>query len=312
VRAFSKKIKKEAIKLGFSAIGMTNADFLIQPAKNLKKFIKESRHGSMDWLANTSKQRPDPGAFYPEAKSVIVVAQNYFRGAENMQIDRRLGNISIYARGRDYHKVLRNKLKKLFHWMKIQRPEMNGRIFVDSFPIMEKPLAVKAGLGWIAKNSTLILKEKGSYYFLGGLLLNWQLTSDKPFTDEFCGKCRRCQEACPTKAITDAFQLDARRCISYLTIEHKAKIEESLQKDIGNYIFGCDICQMVCPWNIKHAENTNDSDFSNRFHKKDLELAKLDQMTKEEYELMFEGTPVRRAGFSRFMRNIKNALKNAQ
>jgi epoxyqueuosine reductase len=312
VSAFSQKIKVEAIKLGFSAIGMTNPDILLAPAEDLRRFIQEDRHGSMDWLANTSQQRPDPRAFFPDAKSVIVVAQNYYRSGEKMRLDHSMGTISIYARGRDYHKVVRNKLKKLFHWMRTQQPGMNGRIFVDSFPIMEKPLAVKAGLGWIAKNSTLILKGKGSYFFLGGILSNLPLPSDKPYTEEFCGKCKRCQVACPTNAITDAFQLDARRCISYLTIEHKGKITDSLQKNIGNYIFGCDICQMVCPWNIKHAKNADDSDFKNRFHDKDLELAKLGRMIKEEYQLKFEGTPVRRTGYFRFLRNIKIALKNAQ
>ena len=310
MQSFSDKIKEQAKKLGFNTLGITNTDELIKAKEDILTFVNQNRHGTMEWLAETAIQRAKPKSFFPNAKSVIVVAQNYYRAHEKKILPKEYGNISMYARGRDYHRVLRKKLKKLMNWILVHSPHAKGRIFVDSFPIMEKPLAVKAGLGWIGKNSTLIIKGKGSYYFLGGILLDIPLQYDQPYQGNFCGSCNRCQIACPTQAITDAYQIDASRCISYLTIEHRNIINTSLQNKMRNYIFGCDICQIVCPWNIKYATQTNELDFSNRIFKIDLLIDNLLGLNKEEYIKLFEGTPVRRTGFHRFRRNVTIALKN--
>jgi epoxyqueuosine reductase len=273
--------------------------------------LQEGRHGNTIWLADTARNRPDPKAFFPSTESVLMVALNYYRKNEKMLTSPRLGNISLYARGRDYHKVLRNKLKYLLEWITRDETKTRGRIFVDSFPIMEKPLAARAGLGWIAKNSTLIIPGKGSYFFLGGILLNLPLPADEPFKGDLCGSCSRCLQACPTGALTDPFQMDARKCISYLTIEHSGEIDPALQPDMGNNIFGCDICQLVCPWNIKFSRSTAVQDFRSRFGGGRLQLQHLLKHTREQFDKMFEGTPVRRSGYHRFMRNVKIAARNS-
>ncbi len=310
MKKFKEQLKQQAKQLGFTSIGITNAEYLQSASKNLIKYLEEGRHGTMDWLARTEKERADPKAFFPEAKSVLMTAHNYYRADEKMLSSPEAGSISNYARGRDYHKVVRKKLKTLLNWIIQEIPETKGRVFVDSFPIMEKPLAMKAGIGWIAKNTTLIIKGKGSYYFLGGILLNLELPQDEPLTNEFCGKCTRCMQACPTDAITAPFQLDSNRCISYLTIEHHGQIDEIYHSKMGNYIFGCDICQMVCPWNRQFASRTQETDFFSRFSENDLLLARLSSLSKEEFEKMFEGTPVRRAGYENFLRNVQIAKKN--
>ncbi len=302
-------IKKKALSIGFDAVGITGAEPLASAAEDLHRFLREDRHGDMNWMETTGDQRPAPASFFPEAESVIMVGLNYYRRREKMIFSPTLGSISIYARGRDYHKILRKKLKKLLAWIQEQEPAAEGRVFVDSFPIMEKPLAVRAGLGWIAKNTTLILKGKGSWYFLGGILLNLSLEPDEPLHEEYCGSCSRCLEACPTGALTAPFRLDARKCISYLTIEHQGAIDPVYQEKTGNYIFGCDICQMVCPWNQRFATETREPEFRNRFTGQQLNLKKLSRLTRSQYENMFEGTPVRRTGFERFQRNIETVLR---
>jgi epoxyqueuosine reductase len=304
-------IKSLAENLGFSAVGITDASILSEAQKDIRNFTRESRHGTMDWFSNTTEQRVNPKAFFPEAQSVIMVAYNYYRKNEKIQSSSRYGNISIYARGRDYHKILYKKLKKILTFILEKVPSARGKIFVDSFPVMEKPLAVRAGLGWIGKNSLLILKDQGSYHFLGGILLNIPLAIDMPYHQNFCGKCQKCLDACPTQALSTPNHIDARRCISYLTIEHRGEILYSLQKQIGNQIFGCDICQMICPWNKKYAKNTTEKDFLNRFPEKVLSLDKLNKINSTDYQKMFEGTPVRRAGFERFQRSVKIALHNS-
>ncbi len=310
--SFAEIIKNKALETGFSAVGITSPEYLKKSAAHLNKFIADGRQGTMNWLAETAESRPDPAAFFPGAESVIMVALNYFRKNEKLLTSPRLGNISLYARGRDYHKVMRKKLKHLLAWIGQREKKTEGRIFVDSFPVMEKPLAARAGLGWIAKNSTLIIKGKGSYFFLGGILLNLPLPFDNPFDQQFCGSCSRCLEACPTSALTEPFQLDARRCLSYLTIEHTGIIDPSFQPAMGNYIFGCDICQLVCPWNIKFAHSTSVKDFNSRFGGQRLLLEHLVKLSREQYEKKFEGTPVRRTGYKRFLRNVEFARKNSE
>jgi epoxyqueuosine reductase len=304
------QIKRQILLAGFEAVGITSADPILKGGTDLESFVQQNFHGTMAWLSHTHKQRSVPTSFFEEAKSIIIAAYNYYQKKEMVQFPEGSGTISIYARGRDYHKVLRNKFKRVLNWLISVEPKTRGRIFVDSFPIMEKPLAMRAGLGWIAKNTTLIIKAKGSYFLLGGIITNLSLPPDKPITEDFCGECHKCQDACPTSAFSEPFRLDARRCISYLTIEHKGDIDQNLSKQMDNYIFGCDICQVVCPWNIKFASDTQEKDFQSRFKPADLLLTKLKNLSQNQYEKMFEGTPIRRLGYERFKRNVQVAKKH--
>ncbi len=310
MKDLASQIKQQILSTGFDAVGITTAEPLTKGGADLKSFIRQNFHGTMSWLSDTHKQKSDPNSFFKEAKSIIIAAQNYYQKKDKIRFQEDSGNISIYARGRDYHKVLRNKFKKVLNWLISVEPGTNGRIFVDSFPIMEKPLAMRAGLGWIAKNTTLILKAKGSFFFLGGIITNLPLPPDEPITVDFCGECHKCQDACPTNAFPEPFRLDARRCISYLTIEHKGTIDQGFAKQMDNYIFGCDICQAVCPWNIRFARDTREKDFQSRYKPADLLLTKLENLSQTDYEKMFEGTPVRRLGYDRFKRNVRVAKKN--
>ncbi len=309
MKNLTEKIKAAALKMGFSAVGICDAEPLSEPGKQLNDWLNRSFSGEMDWMARTRELRPNPRGYFPEARSVIVVAQNYFRPSEKIDALARRGKISIYARGRDYHKVIRKKLKKLLSFVQQLEPAARGRVCVDSFPLMEKPLAVKAGIGWIGKHTNLILKGKGSYFFLGEILLSLPLPPDEPLTADYCGTCTRCLEACPTGAFPAPHVLDARRCISYLTIEHSGRIDESLQARMGNWIFGCDVCQEVCPWN-RFSEATGETDFADRFTAQELDLERLSGLSRTEFDQMSEGTPLRRPGYRNFMRNIDIARQN--
>jgi len=303
------QIKQKGRKLGFAEIAICDAEPLDEAGERLLAWLNREYQGTMGWMLRTRKERAEPKSFFPEVQSVIVVAYNYFRENEAVLRPANEGNISIYARGRDYHKVLKKKLRQLLEYIQTLFPEAKGRICVDSFPIMEKALAVKSGIGWIGKHTNLIIKQKGSYFFLGEILLSVELPVDEPLFTEYCGTCNRCQIACPTVALEEAFVLDARRCISYLTIEHKGEIDPQLQQGMENWVFGCDICQAVCPWN-RFSEHTEDREFDNRLPEEWFDLRRLRQMSREEFAALFEGTPVRRAGYEGFMRNVKIAEEN--
>ncbi len=307
MRTLREEIKSVARELGFTSVGITTADPLEEEGKRLERWIREGRQGEMDWMARTVSERANPRGFFPEAESVLMVTLNYYR-EEEFFLPSEYGTISLYARGRDYHKVMRKKLKRLLAEIQQLEPATKGRVFVDSFPIMEKALAVRAGLGWIGKNTLLIQKGLGTFFFLGGILLNLPLLPDEPVTKDFCGNCTRCQQACPTGAL-QPYQIDARRCVSYLTIEHPGGIDPQFHRPMGNLIFGCDICQVACPWNRSPLVTTV-GDFYNRFSRDELKLTRLTNLTESEFEALFEGTPVRRAGYQRFQRNGEIALKN--
>jgi len=310
MRSLSDEIKKTALELGFDQVGICSAEPLNEAGRQLYEYLQQGRHGTMTWLSETATQRLNPRAFFSEAESVIMTAINYFRKEENFIQPEDCGNISVYARGRDYHRVVRSKLKKLLNWISQQEPQARGRIFVDSFPLLEKPLAVRAGLGWIAKNTTLILKNRGSYFFLGGILLNLPLPVDPPFSGQYCGGCNRCQQICPTRALDSSFQLDARKCLSYLTIEHSGEVPPEYRVPMRNFLFGCDLCQLVCPWNQKYASDCREKDFASRFSLTVLQLENLRKLTAQQYHQMFEGSAVRRLGFERFKRNVEIAWQN--
>lgn len=300
------KIKQHARELGFAETAICDAEPLEDAGDLLNLWLSDQFHGTMHWMARTKRERANPRSYFPEAKSVIVVAYNYYREDEPVLQPDTKGNISIYARGRDYHKVLRKKLKVLLKFIQQLQPHIRGRVCVDSFPIMEKALAVKSGIGWIGKHTNLIIKKKGSYYFLGEILLSEPLPPDEAFSNDFCGNCKRCQVACPTNALDQAYVLDARKCISYLTIEHEGDIDPELQSGMENWVFGCDICQAVCPWN-RFSTHTDERDFDSRLNDDQFDLTRLQSLTESEFLQMFEGSPVRRAGYQNFMRNVRIA-----
>jgi epoxyqueuosine reductase len=305
----TEQIKTKAYELGFLEIGICDAEPLDKGRKLLENWLSMRYEGSMNWIKRTQKERPNPRSYFPEAKSVIVVAHNYFRSNEPIHKPSHEGNISIYARGRDYHKVLRKKLEQLRNFIYELLPDVKSRICVDSFPIMEKPLAAKAGIGWIGKHTNLIIKGKGSYFFLGEILLSKELQFDDPLTTDYCGTCNKCQVACPTNALDQPYVLDSNKCISYLTIEHDNEIDPELQPKMGNWIFGCDICQEVCPWN-RFSKDADEDDYSNRFSEELLNLNNLKKLAKDEFDEIFNGTPVKRTGYDNFKRNVEIALKN--
>lgn len=309
MREIVEKIKEKAYSIGFFKIGICNAEPLNDQKQLLEQWLGRGYHGTMDWMKRTHSVRSNPKSFFPEAKSIIVVAHNYYRSDESVYSSPQEGNISIYARGRDYHKVIRKKLNKLQDFINKLIPTIKSRICVDSFPLMEKPLAVKAGVGWIGKHTNLIIKGKGSYFFLGEILLSEQLSADNIVTTDYCGTCNKCQVACPTNALNEAYILDSNKCISYLTIEHDDDIEQDLQDKMGNWIFGCDICQEVCPWN-SFSEDTTELDYSARFSEDFLNLNNLKNLSQNEFDDFFKGTPLKRAGYKNFMRNIAIAIKN--
>ena len=303
------RIKQEGLRQGFSAVAICDAEPLTDAGELLEKWLANRFHGTMEWMARTRHERANPRSYFPEAQSIIVVALNYYRENETALRDSQEAAISIYARGRDYHKVLRKKLKSFLTHIQQLLPDAHGRICVDSFPIMEKALAAKSGVGWIGKHTNLIIKQKGSWFFLGEILLSEKLPADPPFIEEHCGTCNRCQIACPTDALETPFVLDARRCISYLTIEHDGEIEGDLQTGMENWVFGCDICQAVCPWN-RFSAQTGEPDFANRLPDEWFSLENLQQLGESKFEELFAGTPVRRTGYANFMRNVHIASQN--
>lgn len=311
MREITKQIKEKAYHLGFLEVGICDAESLNEETDLFKYWLDCGFQGSMNWMDRTRGIRGDAKHFFPEAKSIIILADNYFRSDEPVLKPPHEGNISIYARGRDYHRVLKKKLGTLLSFIEELIPDAEGRICVDSFPIMEKPLAVKAGIGWIGKHTNLIIKGKGSYFFLGEILLSKELLHDEPLTADYCGSCDKCQVACPTEALNQAYVLDSNKCISYLTIEHDDAIDFSLQQRMGNWIFGCDICQQVCPWNGFSAD-TEELGYSSRIPADFLKLENLVKLTPDDYDRVFSGTPVKRTGFDNFKRNVAIALKNSE
>jgi epoxyqueuosine reductase len=303
-------IRNQAFSLGFSAVGITDARPLAEAGTLLDHWLDRSFHGTMTWMSKTRAERRDPRAFFPKAQSVIVVALNYYQTptqprTEETVPDKR-ARIARYAVGRDYHKVLKKKLRSLSDFIKTLHPEAVSRPCVDSFPLLEKPLAQRAGLGWIGKHTNLIMKRQGSFFFLGELLTSLPLVADAPFMSDHCGTCTACQDACPTNALSTPFELNASRCISYLTIEHTGEIEPELLRSLERWIFGCDICQEVCPWN-RFAVPHSEPDFTSRIPPDLYEITRLLTLSSEEFDRIFAGTPIKRAGYERFMTSINAA-----
>jgi len=305
------EIREKAAELGFGAVGFCRAEGDPGWRQNLEKFLDLGLHGEMDWMARNASSRADPSKLWPDARSVIVLGLNY--GPETPPTappdNPEHGVISVYARGRDYHKVVKAKLKHLGRWL----TETHGgeaKVFTDTAPVMEKPLAQTAGLGWQGKHTNLVSRQFGSWLFLGEVFTTIEISPDRGALD-LCGNCDACIRACPTGAITAPYELDARRCISYLTIEHKSHIAEDLTEQMANRIFGCDDCLTVCPWN-KFAQRTDEKDFAPRVETSDPPLSSLLNLDDPAFRATFAGTPVRRPGRDRFLRNVLIAAGNGQ
>jgi len=303
------KIRAKALELGFDQCGFAKAEPLDKEAKQLEEWLNQNRHGTMGWMENNFDKRINPALLVPGAKSVVSVIAGY-RFKENEEYDLKTGvpKIAKYARGRDYHKVFKNRLKKLFRFAEETFGEIQGRIFVDSAPVMDKAWAQRAGLGWIGKNSNLLNKTHGSWFLIGEMIIDVPFVYDAPET-EHCGTCTRCIDACPTDAIYEPFKVDGGRCISYLTIELKDNIPSEFQEQLGEWMFGCDICQDVCPWNRK-AEYGHIEDLKPREKVLYPENRQWSEITKEEFDTLFEGSPVRRAGYKHFTDQAAIVQKN--
>ncbi|MGY6630326.1 MAG: tRNA epoxyqueuosine(34) reductase QueG [Wenzhouxiangella sp.] len=298
--------------LGFDQIGISDTD-LADYEKRLDAWLAAGYHGEMDWMAAHGRKRSRPALLHEGTRSVIVARMDYL-AADATPVETLLERpdkacISRYALGRDYHKVLRSRLKKLAQTIEEHIGPFGYRVFTDSAPVLEKPLAEKAGLGWIGKHSNLLNRHAGSWFFLGEIYTDLELPADPPVSNH-CGSCRRCIDICPTQAIVAPYQVDARRCISYLTIELKGAIPEEFRKPMGNRIYGCDDCQMVCPWN-RYAQHSRIDDFTPREDLDAGDLVVLFAWDEATFLARTEGTAIRRIGHERWLRNIAVALGNA-
>lgn len=298
-RENSEKIKAKALQLGFSTVGISKADFLESESKRLNEWLNKGFHGEMSYMENHFEKRTDPRELVDNAKSVISVLLNYyplFHQPEDTY------KISKYAYGRDYHFVVKEKLHQLLDFVKEIDSKATGRAFVDSAPVMDKVWAVRSGLGWIGKNTNLISKKNGSFTFIGEIIIDIELEYDNPMKD-FCGSCTKCIDACPTKALIP-YQLDARKCISYLTIENKNEIPEEFKGKMNDWIFGCDICQDVCPWNSK-LESHKIGEFNLGSEVLTFQSADWEKLTPQQFNHVFKESPVERAGYDGLKRNIR-------
>ena len=308
------RIKAWGAELGFAKVGITGVD-LRDDETHLQEWLRQGRHGTMDYMQHHGTKRSRPQELQPGTVRVISVRMNYLPdGVDATAAWRTLGDgerayISRYALGRDYHKLIRNRLQKLADRIAAEIGSFGYRAFTDSAPVLEKALARNAGLGWIGKHTLALDRDAGSWFFLGELYTDLPLPVDAP-SSAHCGTCTRCIDVCPTRAITGPYQLDARRCIAYLTIESKEAIPEELRPLMGNRVFGCDDCQLVCPWN-KFAQPTGEKDFAPRHGLDHAKLAELFAWTEAEFLKRTEGMPIRRAGFEGFSRNVAVALGNA-
>jgi epoxyqueuosine reductase len=303
-------LTEQARLLGFAAIGFARADAPWEAGERLMAFIAEGRHGSMQWMEDTAARRAHPTAMWPEAKSAIVLGMNY--GPERDPLEslgqRDRATISVYARGADYHDLIKKRLKQLAGWF-AARSGAQVKVFVDTAPLMEKPLAGLAGVGWQGKHTNLVSREHGSYLFLGVILTDATLDAAAP-GGEHCGACRACLDICPTQAFPAPFQLDARRCISYLTIEHAGPIPREFRSLMGNRIYGCDDCLAVCPWN-KFASVAHESAFHARPELTAPLLGELAALDDASFRQVFSGSPIKRIGRDRFVRNVLIAIGNS-
>jgi epoxyqueuosine reductase len=295
---YSQLIKTEAKKLGFLSCGISKAEFLEDEAPRLERWLKDGKHGKMAYMENHFDKRLDPRLLVPDAKSIISLLFNYFTPLN--QLDG-APKISKYAYGKDYHHVIKDKLKQLFQIINNKIGEVSGRVFVDSAPVMEKSWAVRSGLGWQGKNTNLISKKAGSFFFIAELIVDLELEYDTPVTDH-CGTCTACIDACPTEALTP-YHIDASKCISYLTIELKDQIPTAFKNKMDDWAFGCDVCQDVCPWN-RFSKQHNEPLFSPNSEVINYTKKNWEEITQETFNIIFKNSAIKRTGFKGLKRNI--------
>lgn len=302
----SLQIKDYAYSLGFDACGICKAEPIeVEEQQHFKDWISDSYHADMDYMARNSEKRCDPTLLVEGSRSVICVALNYYPKTKQPQEN---PQFAYYAYGKDYHDVVKSKLQMLLDYIKSLEPATEGRAFVDTAPILERYWAAKAGLGFIGKNSLLIIPKKGSYFFLGELIINLELTYDTPL-DLSCGNCTRCLDACPTSAIVKPRVVNASKCISYQTIENRGEIDEQVIPKMNNRFYGCDICQQVCPWN-RYSRPHQTAEFNPSQAFLDLSFDRLDKLSVEDYQKIFKGSAVKRAKFTGLKRNLEALRQN--
>jgi len=299
-------IKQKSRELGFDFCGISKAAYLEEEAKNLENWLSKGYHGRMAYMANHFDKRVDPAKLVPGAKSVISLLYNYYPGQdEESESDYK---VARYAFGKDYHFLIKDKLKQLFKWIGSEIGEINGRVFVDSAPVMERQWAAKAGLGWQGKNTLLLNRQYGSYFFIAELIIDLELSYDGPVKD-YCGTCTRCLDACPTDAFAAPYVLDASKCISYFTIELKDDIPSEFKGAYNNWVFGCDICQEVCPWN-RFAKSHNEPAFQKSQGVKQIMMEGKEEFNDQEFRILFKESPIKRTKRAGLQRNIQFIKKN--
>ncbi len=303
-----KSIRRKANDLGFEAVGFAAANADPADAEALSRFLADGRQGDMAWLNNADGRRADPKALMPDARTIIVLGANYGTGAEAGALSQKLGTISVYARGRDYHDVLKKKLKQLGRWL-TEELGCGIKVFVDTAPVMEKPLGQRAGIGWQGKHTNLVSRTFGSWLFLAEIFTTLDLAPDLPEADH-CGSCDKCLRACPTEALAEPYRIEPRQCVSYLTIEHKGDIAPGLMAAMGNRIYGCDDCLAACPWNKYQRAGAIEA-FLPRPELTRPRLADLAALDDAGFRDLFSGSPIKRTGRDRFVRNVLIAIGNS-
>lgn len=302
-REISKFIKQEAQALGFLNCGIAKARFLEEEAVHLEEWLKSGKNAGMQYMENHFDKRLDPRLLVDGAKSIISLSLNYF---PEQQQNPNSYLVSKYAYGNDYHDVIKAKLKILLQKLKDKYGDINGRAFVDSAPVMDKVWAKESGLGWIGKHTNLLSKKQGSFFFLAELIIDLECEYDQAFQSDHCGTCTNCIDACPTEAIVAPYVLDASKCISYLTIELKGEMPNEMQGKLDNWIFGCDVCQDVCPWN-RFSIAHNEFAFQNNSEWFQYSKKEWQEITEESFQVIFKNSPIKRARFEGLSRNIKNS-----
>ncbi len=306
--ALAHQLKLQASRIGFNACGIAEAKRLDEEADRLETWLANGQHASMGYMNRNFEKRVDPTKLVPGAKRVVTVLYSYWQGIQHTD---GAAKISRYAWGDDYHQVMKERLYELYAWLEHEVKTLSGRVFVDSAPVMDKVWAQRSGLGWIAKNTNLINPHMGSWFFIGTMIIDVPLACDPPATYDHCGSCTRCIDACPTDAIYQPYAVDANRCISYWTIEHRGEVfPDEIKSNQENWIFGCDICQDVCPWN-KFSSKTNEARFFPREGVHDTTLEEWEELDLEDFRKRFKGSAVKRAKYEGFMRNVR-AAKHSQ
>jgi epoxyqueuosine reductase len=300
----ARDIKARALFEGFNKVGITRAQSLTDEGRRLKEWLARGYHGEMGWMARDVEKRISPVEIFPQARSVVVVALNYFTPHQHQE-NSNTGKVSRYAWGDDYHDVVKEKLLSLLAWIREQEPEAVGKVCVDIQPAMDKAWAVRAGLGWLGKHSNVITPEHGSWVFIGELLLNLELDHDTERVEDHCGTCTQCIDACPTAAITEPYVVDSNKCISYATIELRApELPDEIENKLSGWLYGCDICQDVCPWN-RFEEPTTETRFAPRHGNVNAELEEILELTPETYAARYRGSAMKRAKLDGLQRNAR-------